>query len=83
VADSFEDFPNLIEQLLTLDQEAATQLGPLGEPPIPGQSNPALLAASLDDLIILDLIIVCGVVSQDAQPPGQAAQHNIGKKFRI
>jgi hypothetical protein len=83
VADRFEDFANLLEQLLTPDQETATQLRSLGESPIPGQSNPALPAAPLNDLIILDPIIVSGVVSQDAQPPGQAAQHDVGEKFSV
>jgi hypothetical protein len=81
VAEKFEYFPNLSEQVFIFNHQTARDLQTLLQPPISRQSNAAFGEAASDDLIIFDAVVINGIVSQNSQPPGQATQHDICEKL--
>jgi hypothetical protein len=72
--------PDLIVQELVGNKQDAHTTTP-GELPVAGEDQPVLGAGQAHQLVIVNIRIKQGIVTQDAQPLGQRAKHGIGDKL--
>jgi len=74
-----QDLPDLIVQELAGDEQDTHTATP-GQLPVASEDQPVLGAGQAHQLVIVNIRLKQGVVTQDAQPLGQRAKHGISDK---
>ena len=73
-----EHLSDLRAELRAFNEEGATQQASLSQAGIASQCNASFTDASFHDLVIVDAVIVNGIVTEDPEPLGEGAEHDVG-----
>ena len=76
-----DDLAKLLHHVIALDEEIGGQLQATQETGIPGQED-AALATGLGEKVVVLTGGILDIIPQNAQPPGQPAEHRIGQEPR-
>lgn len=66
-----------------VDQSSSCEGASFQQLSIPRKGDPVLLDTATDELIVGHIPLIFSVVSKDAEPAGERAQHRIGKESKF
>lgn len=79
VTQEVQDLANLINQAIAADEKMSRQPPTLNQTRVTSQGDTLFIQAALYDLLIVDSVVIGDIITENAQPFGQAAQHHVSQ----
>ena len=70
-------FDDLVDQIVVLNPQVAHRALAVNQTGIPSQCDAIFCLRAANDCFVIDLVVIGNVITEDAQPFGEAAQHDI------